>query len=245
MVDRRPLNRWVARLEQAGLGDADAAALQALCDHVRHVPARQPLVVEGDRTDSVLVLLKGWAARTKQFPDDRRQFTALLVPGDVCNLGALHVRRQDHRVTTLTACDVAVVGRRALGDLAASSRRIAEALGWLACVEQSIADEWLACLGRRSAREHLAHLLCELLLRLSAVGEGERDGFLLPLTQEELADAMGLTPVHVNRTLQSLRTDRLVGLESHRLRMLDWAGMTHVAGFRPDYLHLDGLRPID
>ena len=244
LIDAQPKKAWTVRLTAAGLDGADLATMDMLGEQPRHVAARQSLVREGDPAETVYVLLDGWAARVKSFADGRRQSTALLLPGDVCNLDALYVGCHDYTVLALTACRVAAVSRQQLGSLAASSPNVAVALGWFACVENAIATEWLACIGRRSARQHLAHLLCELQLRMDAVGLAEADGFLLPLTQEEMADAMGLTAVHVNRTVQSLRGEGLIKLDAHHLRILDWPGLQRVAGFHPGYLHLDGIRPL-
>ena len=244
LIDAQPNTAWTVRLSKAGVHGADLAALDTLGEQPRHVGARQSLVREGDSAETIYVLLDGWAARVKSFADGRRQSTALLLPGDICNLDALYAGRHDYAVLTLTACRVATISRQQLGRLAASSPSVAAALGWFACVENANASEWLACIGRRSARQHLAHLLCELQLRMDAVGLAGPDGFLLPLTQEEIADAMGLTSVHVNRTVQSLRADGLIKLDALHLRILDWPGLQRVAGFDPGYLHLDGIRPL-
>jgi len=111
-------------------------------------------------------------------------------------------------------------------------------------VENSILTEWTLCLGRRSADQHLAHLFCELLMRLSAVGRVEDNGFALPLTQEQIADVLGLTPVHVNRTLQQLRKAGLVEVDQGRLTILDWEAIKRRAGFDPAYLRPEGLRHV-
>lgn len=245
IADAQPLTPLTTRLTMAGLHGADAAAVERLCDHLRLVPARQSLVREGDAGETIYVLLEGWAARVKHFADGRRQCTALVLPGDVCNLDALHVRAHDYGVVALTPCKVAAISRQQLGDLAAGSSSVAAALAWMLCIDNAIACEWIACVGRRSSRQHLAHLFCELLTRLAAVGEGDMTGFTMPLTQEEIADAMGITSVHVNRTVQGLRADGLISLDAHRLRVLDWPALQRVADFNPGYLHLDGIRPLN
>ena len=233
------------RLERlAGLNASEIDALTRAFGPAKTISADRELVREGEEPSHVHVLIDGWAAHQKLLPDGRRQVPALLLPGDVCDIDGLYVRRYDYGVVALTACHVASIGRDTLLGLIDDHPRIGQALTWLAFVENAILSEWIACLGRRSAREHLAHLLCELHARLDAVGRVDGGGYLLPLTQEELSDALGLTSVHVNRTLQGLRSDGLIALESHRLTILDMPALQRAGGFSPDYLHLGGMRPF-
>ena len=144
-------------------------------------------------------------------------------------------------VGTLTACTLAAVDPKALRELAAAHRPIRDALAWLSAVDQAGLVERNASLGRRSAREHVAHLLCELLLRLTLVGRAKGNGYLMPLTQEEIADVLGLTSVHVNRVMQGLRRDGLIEYNGKELVIAQWSGLRAAAGFRADYLHLGGM----
>lgn len=237
-----PENPFLTRLRLlTRLDDDDLAAIGGLAGETRQVRARADLVREGDRIDRLHVLLDGWACRVRLLPDGRRQITSLLIPGDLCDLDALHLRISDFGVTTLTPCVVAPLNGAALRELAAARPPIGEALSWLGAVENAMLAERNACLGRRSAREHLAHLLCELLVRLTVVGQATVNGFTLPITQEEIGDVLGLTAVHVNRVLQGLRSEGLIEQQGRRLVIRDWTALRHAAAFRPDYLHLEGI----
>jgi CRP-like cAMP-binding protein len=215
----------------------------ALSD-VRRLDPSHTVVREGEGADSLHLLLDGWACRYKLTKDGARQIPALLTPGDFCDLDALLFDRLDYGVTSLTPCTVAVLPRDEARRISAQHPGIAAAMWWLMAVENSILSEWTLCLGRRSALQHLAHLLCELLVRLAAAGRVEDNSYLLPLTQEQLADVLGLTAVHVNRTLQTLRNDGLISLEQGRLTILDWPAIKTLSDFRSGYLHPKGMRRL-
>ena len=218
--------------------------LETACSDIRHVDSGQTVVREGDRADSLHLLLDGWAYRYKLTKDGSRQIPALLTPGDFCDLDALLFDRMDYSLTTLTPCTVAVLPREDARRISMQNPGIAAALWWLMAVENSILSEWTLCLGRRSALQHLAHLLCELLVRLSAAGRVEENGYMLPLTQEQLADVLGLTGVHVNRTFQTLRNDGLISLHKGRLTIIDWPALKALSDFRSGYLHPEGMRRL-
>ena len=224
------------------MGEDERAALETACSDVRVVEAKHDFVTERSPTDAIHILLEGWACRYKLTRERARQIPALLVPGDICDIDAILLDRLDYGVSTLTPCKVAVLPRAALLELGARYPRIGAAFWWLTMVENSILTEWTLCLGRRSADQHLAHLFCELLVRLSAVGRAENNGYALPLTQEQIADVLGLTPVHVNRTLQHLRRAGLVEMDRGRLAILDWEAIKRHADFNPAYLRPEGLR---
>lgn len=235
-------NPFVIRLRLlAGLEEPELAALDSLLGVPRRMGARTEIVRAGQRTDRIHVILDGWACRVHLLPDGRRQLAALLIPGDVCNLDALYLPFGETGIATLTSCSVAAVDRTALRRLAARNPSVADALGLLGAVESRGLVERNACLGCRSAREHLAHLLCELLTRLSAVSLAKDYRFTLPITQEEIGAVLGLSTVHVNRVLQSLRTEGLIEQSGHSLTICDLESLRQEAGFRPDYLHFDSI----
>lgn len=226
----------------AGLGEGELAALAALLEKERAFGARSVIVHEGDKVGRIHVLSEGWACRYKHLADGRRQITAVLVPGDVMDLDSLRFGRAGETVATITPCAVAALGSAAVRELGLSHPRIGEAMAWLGAVENAALAERNVCLGRRSAREHLAHLLCELQARLAAIGEADESGFALPLTQEQIADIMGLSSIHVSRTFMDLRSEGLIELQRRRLEIRNLRELRRVAGFRPDYLHLEGMR---
>ena len=223
------------------LGDTELAAFAGIYGDKRYVRAKAELVAQGEHPRHLHVLLDGWAHRYRLLADGRRQITQVLVPGDICDLDVLHVRTSDFAVATLTACTVVAFDKLAVNELALRHPRINKALGWLGAVENAMLAERNACLGRRSAREHLAHLLCELLVRLTVTGQARGVGYTLPMTQKEIGDALGLTSVHVNRVLQSLRTEGLIEQRGRDLAIGKWSALRQAAAFRPDYLHLEGI----
>ena len=221
------------------LDAADREALLRACSDVRPVNAGTALVRQGAPCGTLYLLLDGWAARVRYMEDGSRFIPALATPGDICNLDALRFDQLDYAVTMLTAGKVAALPRQRVLDLHASNPRIAAAFWSLALAENTILTEWAASIGRRSAQDRLAHLLCELLVRLAAVSKADGLSFDLPLTQEQIADTLGLTAVHVNRTLQALRSKELVTFQSRRVTIHDWPALSAMCGFRPNYLHLD------
>ena len=237
---QRPMaSAFLARLRRSPeLGAADLSALTQTDAEIRTFNPHSTIVAESARGDCVHVLLEGWAARTKMLGNGSRQIPALFVAGDICDLSALHLERGDNMAIALTRVTMLLLPREALHLLIDRHRGLRAAIYRALATELSIATQWTVCLGRRSARERLAHLLCELYVRLEAVGAASALPCTLPLTQEELADVLGLTAVHVNRTLQALRSDQLIQLREQRLVITDWVALKRTAGFDPVYLHL-------
>ena len=234
-------NPLLTRLRRSRtVGEAELAALGNLLAAPRLLGARSDLLEEGARTARLHVLLDGWACRFRILADGSRQITAVLLPGDVCDLDGLYLGRSGHAVGTLTPCKVASLDRSALRTLAAHHAGVAQGLGWLVAVENAVLTEHVIGLGRRSARERMAHLLCELFQRLAVTGRHRESGYTLPMTQTDLSDVLGLTPVHVNRILQVLRGEGLIVLKGREMIIPDWQALCEAAEFRPDYLHLDG-----
>lgn len=236
-------NPFIRKLEYgAELTDDDRQLLDRVSSKTRHVPARRDIIREGDDPENAHLVMQGFACRYKQLPDGRRQVMALFVPGDVCDFHVQILGQMDHNIGTITAASVVSVPPETIRELTANPR-INRALWWMTLVDEGTLREWLVNIGHRSSSERLAHLLCELRLRLRAVGLAEDDSFDFPLTQNDLADAMGITAVHVNRTLQQLRERGLIRLENKRLTILDYDGLRELADFDPNYLHLrDGSR---
>ena len=225
----------------AGLGEADLHAVDRLCLDRLQLPARATALPPGKSAERLFVVLDGWACSYRLLADGRRQITQVMVPGDICNLEAMHLRRAAHAISTLTTCTLASVNPHLLRELAIGRQPVRDALAWLGAVDRAMLAERNACLGRRSAREHVAHLLCELLIRLTAVGRARGNGYVLPLTQEEMADVLGLTSVHVNRVIQGLRREGMIDYGGKDMVISQWSVLRNAAGFRADYLHLEGI----
>lgn len=216
----------------------DKAALQALPLVTRHIPARAYLIREGERPAQCGLVVSGFAVRHKIAQGGGRQIVALLVPGDFTDLQQVMLRRADHNLQALAAMEVVDLACDDLKELALSRPAIGRALWIDTLVETSIAREMLLNNGRRSAFARLAHMLCELEVRLGAAGLANR-GYELPLTQEQLGDATGLTPVHVNRTLKELARAGLIEQSKRFVRIVDWDGLQEQGEFSLGYLHLD------
>lgn len=232
----------LARLAMlTGLEGDDLAAVERLCRDVRTVRPRATLVSQGKAADRLYVLLDGWMCTYRLLADGRRQITTLALPGDICNLEALQLRHSGNAIGTLTPCKVAAIQPQAMQEVMTERPAVRRALAWLQALDNAMLAERNACLGRRSAREHVAHLICELLIRLTIVGRTRGNGFTFPLTQEEIADVLGLTSVHVNRVVQGLRREELIDYSGKELVVRQWSQLRATAGFRADYLHLEGL----
>jgi CRP-like cAMP-binding protein len=217
----------------------DKAALAAICRNVRVIDARRDLISEGDRPRFVHLMIDGWACRYKQLPDGKRQIVSMFVPGDFCDVNVYILRSMDHSIGAITRLKVAMITPEEMNALTNQRPRVTQALWWHELVATAIQREWTLNLGQRSAYERLAHLLVELYIRLAGVGRAQDGRCDFPLTQNDLADATGLTAVHVNRTLQELRRDGLIELDRKQLRILDLKRLMDVSMFNPNYLHLD------
>ncbi|WP_336487619.1 Crp/Fnr family transcriptional regulator [Methylobacterium nigriterrae] len=211
----------------------------AASQRVRRLGPREDIVVEGDPPRDVSLVLDGWACRYKTLADGRRQIIAFFLPGDTCDPHAFAVREMDHSLATLTPVTIAEIARDTLQDIVDASPRLARALIWTMLVTAAVQREWTVSLGQRTAVERLGHLLCELFLRLRAVGLTDGPSCELPLTQVDLGEATGLSNVHVNRVLQELRGSGLISLKGRVLTIHDLQRLQAVALFNAAYLHLD------
>lgn len=236
-----PVNPLVRKLEQfVRLSGEDREVLDRVAgERVRHVGPREDIAHEGERPRVVNLILSGWACRYKQLADGQRQILGFLVPGDLCDLNVYILREMDHSLSTLTPVRLAEVPRSVMEEVTARHPRITQALWWETLVHASTQREWIVNLGQRTAFERLGHLLCETFVRLRAVGLTEGDSCEFPVTQAELADATGLSTVHVNRTIQELRGAGLIVLRGGALTIPDLAALQKATLFNPNYLHLD------
>jgi CRP-like cAMP-binding protein len=195
------------------------------------------IVREGQQAIECSLMLKGFSYRQKLLRDGGRQIISFHIPSEFVDLqnGILGVA--DHNVQSVQRCEMAMVPRESINELMMDRPAIRLAMWIDTLVDASIFREWVVNVGRRDSRARVAHLLCELALRLEWIGAEKYGVFNLPLTQEQLADATGLTAVHTNRTLQSLRRDGLIQLTSGNLQVLDWDGLREVGDFDELYLH--------
>lgn len=232
-------NCLIRKLQRSGyLNDEDIETIERLCSRTREVDPRQDLTREGDRPENVHLILEGLACRYKLTHTGQRHIMALLVPGDLCDLHVALLRQMDHSVATVTNCTVVEIPRATVLDLTENHPRLTRALWWAMLVDEGILREWLVNLGQREADLRLAHLLCELLVRLQTVGVATENSYPMPLTQADLGDVLGISTVHVNRTVNSLRDAELIVLKHRRVEIPDVDRLKAYCGFNPNYLHL-------
>ena len=241
----RPVGNTLARKLSlfVPLTAEDRKVLDALTTTGEGFHADTDIVAEGMVPRSVFLLQEGMAMRYRNLPDGRRQIMTFLIPGDLCDPHVFLLRTMDHSIGTLTPVRVSPISREGLMHTFATRPRISAALWWSSLQEESMLRERIVSLGRRDARGRIAYLLCELLWRHAAMGLVEDGVFRLPLTQTEVGDALGLTPVHVNRVLRSFREHRLISIEHRLLRVLDVGGLQEIAAFDNAYLHFGGASP--
>lgn len=233
-------NRLARKLERyAKLSAQDRQALDRVArEKVRRLRPREDIIREGDRPTHLNLVLDGWACRYKVLEDGRRQIISFFLPGDLCDLNIFILREMDHSIGAITKVTYAEITRDAF-DRVAEHPRVVQSMWWDTLVTAAVQREWTVNLGQRSAIERVAHLLCELFIRLRTVGLTHETLCELPLTQAEIADATGITPVHVNRTLQELRAQGLIVLQGKELTILDLDRLKEVALFNDNYLHLN------
>lgn len=237
-MNRHPL---LTKLELfVSLSAADKEMLlQATRQKQRQLGAHEDIICEGDQPIVVNVILAGWAYRYKQLEDGRRQILAYLLPGDICDMNVFLLKTMDHSLGTITPVTLAEVSPETIQELAQVGRRVGQALRWSTLVAEAIEREWIVSLGQRTALERVGHLFCEIFFRLQAIGHASGYSCELPLTQAELADTVGLSTVHINRTLQELRAQELIMLQGKTLTILDLERLQTLSLFSPTYLHLD------
>jgi CRP-like cAMP-binding protein len=201
------------------------------------VGARRDIVKERTKQSSIPLILKGWACRYRDLPNGKRQLTTLYLPGDLCEpFGALPSFTSDG-LCALTPVMFARVGLQEIEQALVCGPSIRRALWWDLLMATSIEREHLVSLGRRSASERIAHFFCEVQVRLTMVGHGNALSYDMPVTQADMSDLLGLTSVHVNRSLQDLRRSGLIALDRRRLTINDLQGLRELALFDSDYLH--------
>lgn len=234
-------NPLVRKLEQFVRlsGEDKQMLLRVSGERIRSFDAHEDIIHEGDRPEHLNLVLEGWACRYKVLEDGRRQIIALFLPGDLCDLNVFVLRQMDHSIGTITPARVSEISRGGFEELMLGHPRVAQALWWELLVTAATQREWAVNLGQRNAAERMAHLFCEVFLRLRTVGLTTDSSCDMPLTQAELGETTGLSAVHVNRTLQELRGAGLIVLRDRVLTIPDLDALRSAALFNDGYLHLD------
>jgi CRP-like cAMP-binding protein len=228
------LARWGRRTT---LSDSDRAAVRNLPFVTKKFGREAYLVREGEPTTTCSLLLSGFAFRQKLLTDGSRQIISFHIPGEFLDLQHTLLPLADHNVQSLKTAEAGIVPKSALVELMANHPEVGKAIWLDTLIDSSVFREWVVNVGRRDAQSRISHLLCELVLRLRSAGQCESTTCDFPITQEQLADATGLTPVHTNRTVQELRRKKLITLTSQKLTVLDWNGLAEVGDFNERYLH--------
>jgi CRP-like cAMP-binding protein len=228
-----------SRLESfVDLSASDAAAISNLTTNARKVEARVDLECEGEEPRGIHILMSGIICRYKMLSTGQRRIITFLLPGELCDAHVRVLRRMDHSLATMSACEVATVSPAIVAQLEDEHPNIFRGLACASFVFESILREQIANIGGREAEQRLGHLFCELYYRMKIIGLAEDNSFHLPLTQTDLADAIGVTAIHANRTLQALRKESFLRFNGRRLTILDLPRLEEFSDFSPDYLHL-------
>jgi CRP-like cAMP-binding protein len=229
----------IRRLESLfTLTDGERQALEALPMQIVALRENQDIVRMGDRPSRSCLILSGFTCTYKLTGDGKRQIHNFNIPGDIPDLQSLHLEVLDNSLGTITPCSVGFITHEALDKLCERHYRIAKAFWRENLIEGAIFREWMTSIGQREAYPRIAHLLCEMLVRLRAVGLVNGYSCNWPITQAEIGDALGITTVHVNRVLQEMRANSLIELKGNRLNIPDWDRLKEAGDFEPAYLHL-------
>ena len=239
-TNRSTLEPLVNKLAyRSDLDVEDRAAIMALPFNVKTMERHQFIVRERELATHSCVMLSGYSIRSKVVATGNRQIIAIHMKGECVDLQNSLLEVADHSVQMLTPGNVALIPRQAIVRLTLDRPKVGHAMWIDTLVDGSIFREWIANVGRRDARTRVAHLLCEFALRLKSAGLGDETGYELPMTQEQLADATGLTPVHLNRTLKALERDGLIQRASARaIDIGDWRKLADAGDFDSNYLHM-------
>jgi CRP-like cAMP-binding protein len=233
-------NVLVSKLEHFGaLGKDDERALDAMIANSRSVPRRSYLSRDGDVADTIHVVLSGFLTRSRGLSSGDRQIFGYLLPGDVAGLNTFVAKRIAYDIVALTDCVVADVHPQVLLNAMERHPRIARALWWQSLAIEAVLREWIINLALRKSGERLAHLLCELMVRLERVGLVNDGTYELPLTQQDLGDTLALTAIHVNRSLRELREAGLVTMKGGKVFIGNTERLKRFAGFDDAYLRFE------
>lgn len=233
------LERLVLKLEtHIPLPPAERQKLLELPLTLKRFEAGRDIVSEGEITKQCCLVGEGLVCRYKIVDDGARQILSLHLPGDIPDIHSLLIERMDHCLGALTPAVVGLIPHDAVRALTRASYRVSEAFWRETLIEASIYREWMVGIGRRSAPSRIAHLFCEFITKMTAIGLSDGVACNLPLTQPEIADALGLSTVHMNKKLREIREAKLIRLRASRLTILDWRGLCELADFDPNYLHL-------
>lgn len=239
MENGTPCSRLLRRLDAVvELSEDDRRAVARMPMTVRNLKAGHTIAGEGDRPTQCCLILDGYVSRHKRTRGGRRQIISFHVPGDVVDLQMLHLERLDDSITTLGPVVGAFISHAAIKQALAASPGLTHAFWREVLITGAIVRQWMISLGQRDSLARVAHLICEMAVRLRAVGMARDLCFVIPWTQADLADAAGISTVHTNRVVQELRRLELIEWQGRLIQVRDWNGLQRAADFKPDYLQL-------
>ncbi|HSR00931.1 MAG TPA: Crp/Fnr family transcriptional regulator [Sphingomicrobium sp.] len=231
-------NFLVRNLERIGTLDADdRRGLAKLSLRLDRLPRWYDVVREGDAVDQCCLLIDGFACRYKEAATGGRQIVSFHIRGDLLDLQHLLLAQADHSIQVMSEATIAWIPKPELVRLAWERPAIGKALWRSSLIDASVFREWVLNVGRRNAKTRIAHMICEFVARCEAAGLGMAEGFELPMTQQQIADATGMTVVHANRTLRALDRDRAISRSGNHFRINDWTRLCGIGDFDPAYLH--------
>ena len=236
-----PVARFLHRLRlRSVLTAEEQEAVLELSGETRHYRSNEDIVSPGEHVDYACLVARGVAGRFDQMLDGERQVTSFYIAGDMCDLHSVVAPRAGWSITALSAVTAVLVPHGDLRELCVRYPGVAVAFWRDGTADASIFAKWVGNLGRKNARARIGHIFCEMGMRSEAAGLGTRSAYELALTQNQLADAAGLTPVHVNRTLQDMKREGLLQFHNGHVTIPEWSALARVAEFDPLYLLLEG-----
>lgn len=239
MMEKRDIDTFISTLTQRDqLSDVEISALSNMRWRVQEFSAESEIIRDRSRPKASCLLLDGIAARAMSLKTGQRQISALHVAGDFVDLHGLYLRIMDHAVIGLTEGRVAFADHAALRDMSETHPHLGRMMATMIAIDAAIQRNWILSLGRRRPESRLAHLFCELYQRLKVAGRVDGDAFQFPISQSTLADVLGLSIVHTNRTVQHLRASNLVTWRNGEITILDWESLAELGEFDPLYLNL-------
>lgn len=221
----------------SGISEDDVSEILALPITVKQYPAERAVIRDGERATECCLVADGFCVRSKTISDGKRQILSLHIPGEIPDLMSLFLHVMDHDLSTLTPCTLGFISHEALRKLHQRRPNVAEIFWRDTLIDASTLREWIVNVGQRAAPARLAHVMAELRARLKVIGRVDGNSFELPLTQEQIADALGITAVHANRVIRQLREDGIADLHRGRANVLNETKFQELSDFDGRYLH--------
>jgi CRP-like cAMP-binding protein len=221
----------------SGISEEDIREVHELPITVREYPAERAVVRDGERATECCLIAEGFCVRSKTISDGRRQILSIHIPGEIPDLMSLFLHVMDHDLSTLTPCTLGFIKHETLQKLHRRRPNVAEMFWRDTLIDSAMFREWIVNVGQRPAPARLAHVMIELRERLKVIGRADGNRFDMPLTQEQIGEALGITAVHANRVIKQLRQDGIVDLHRGRVTVLDEGKFQELADFDNRYLH--------